>query len=146
MGLSMGAVVNMGPTRAKRPDRRSHHYWGRLAMILQAVGYWAIRQYQALSKHAASQSEDRKPNAKEELERKRILMLKVHIACMLWVFAIVCTSPAIVRMSESGGLPVFLVGVGFLLVIWFLYYRSFFRRVEKLNDYVTFSVAGMAYC
>lgn len=104
---------------------------GAVQMASQVVGYLAIRRYQAVKR----QLDELPPDASEEkeltLKRRSRIFLITHVACMLGLFVLACSIPAIMRLTSFGGRTALSIGLATLGVVSILYTVHFARDIIK---------------
>lgn len=101
---------------------------GVLQIISQALGYWAIQQYRAVGIKIAEASS---PEREAQLKGEQQSHLMLHIGCMIGLFVNACTIPAIIRVTDGGGVPLLLAAIGGLNILSHFYSNHFFTRMRN---------------
>ncbi len=104
---------------------------GLMQVISEVVGYYAIRNYKAVSAEIESLSSETAPGKVAMLKVKQKTYLMTHIGCMIGLFVMACSIPAIIRLTDFGGLPALLLAIGGLSVINHFYNESFINEIRS---------------
>ncbi len=102
-----------------------------MQVISEVVGYYAIRNYKAVSAEIESLSSETAPGKVAMLKVKQKTYLMTHIGCMIGLFVMACSIPAIIRLTDFGGLPALLLAIGGLSVINHFYNESFINEIRS---------------
>ena len=133
-GFGWGAWLSWGRPGVPLSFSIPITFGGILQLISEAVGYYAIRKYKTLRSEIESLSTSESPNVIATMKKKQKRYLMTHIACMVALFVNACSTPALIRLAEPGGLPFLLAGIGCLILLNFLYNISFFKRLQDKSS------------
>ena len=130
-GFGWGAWLSWGRPNVDKTFAISITIGGVIQLICEAMGYDAIRKYKAIGEQLKSMPPNTSPDVVAELEAKRKGHLMTHVGYMLGLFVQACSIPAIIRLTDFGGLPLLLLAIGGLNVINHFYTENFFTQIRN---------------